>query len=115
PDYAGASIISSEVQILTSRDLAERVVDLLGEAKVLSGVSSGGTNRSQAVATVASPKNLEVDVPAKSSVIQVSYEHPNPQVTREVLNALIDEYLKKHQEIHRSAAAYDVIRQQALD
>src|SRR6185295_19642565 len=27
PDYAGASIISSEVQILTSRDLAERVVD----------------------------------------------------------------------------------------
>jgi uncharacterized protein involved in exopolysaccharide biosynthesis len=114
PDYAGASILSSEVQILTSLDLAERVVDELGPAKVLAGVG-GGTNRVRAIAMIANPKNLQVDVPPKSSVIAVSYEHPDREAAKAILEALIRKYLDKHEEIHRSRAAYDVVQAQAGD
>src|ERR1043166_3090900 len=35
PDPSGQSMINSEIQIITSRDLAEQVVDLIGSEKIL--------------------------------------------------------------------------------
>jgi polysaccharide biosynthesis transport protein len=109
PDERGATIMNSEIQILTSRDLSEQVVDLIGPDKILAR-TGGGTNRGMAVATVLT--GLKVEVPPKTSVIAITYEHPDPDIARQVLKALVDRYLERHLEIHRAVGAYDFLSRQ---
>lgn len=104
PDARGETIINSQIQILTSRDLALEVVDLLGAEKILARVG-GGTNRVAAAAQIL--KGLEVTVPTRSSVLQVTLNHPDPEMVQPILRALIQNYLRKHAEIHRAVGVFD--------
>lgn len=104
PDSRGDTIINSEIEILTSRDLALEVVDLLGPEKILAAVG-GGTNRNAAAVQIL--KGLEVEVPLKSSVIQVALSHPDPEMAQAILRALVQGYLRKHAEVHRAVGVFD--------
>ena len=109
PDDRGVTILNSEMEILTSRDLAEQVVDLVGADKILAPLG-GGTNR--AFATAAVIEGIRSEVPPKTSVIAVTFEHPDPEVARLALKFLIDRYLERHMEIHRAVGAYDFLSSQ---
>jgi uncharacterized protein involved in exopolysaccharide biosynthesis/Mrp family chromosome partitioning ATPase len=98
PDSRGENIINSEIEILTSLDLANNVVDVLTPAKILAK-AGGGTNRSQAAFLIR--KGLMAQVTNKSDVITLIFSHPDPDMVQPILGQLIDTYLKRHSEIHR--------------
>ncbi|HZR19652.1 MAG TPA: Wzz/FepE/Etk N-terminal domain-containing protein [Verrucomicrobiae bacterium] len=93
-------IMNTELEILTSSDLALQVVDAIGAQKILAAYG-GGTNRFTAAAVVRNTKNLITETPSKSTVIRIEYRHPDPEVAQMVVTNLIDSYMKKHAEIHR--------------
>lgn len=104
PDSRGETIINSEIEILTSRDLALEVADLIGPEKILSR-AGGGTNRHAAAGAIL--RGLEVEVPRKSSVIQVAMNHPDPEMAQVILRTLVQAYLRKHAEVHRAVGVFD--------
>lgn len=104
PDTRGENIINSEVEILTSLDLAYEVVDAVGAENILAGLG-GGTNRAAAAGAV--KNNLMVEVPRRSNILRVQYQHPDPTVVQPVLSALVDTYLKRHVEIHMGVGVLD--------
>ena len=113
PDERGDNIINSEIEILTSLDLAQHVVDTIGPDKILAK-AGGGKDRFRAASLV--QKNLTVEVPKKSSVVRILFQHPDPAVVQPVLSGLIDSYLKKHAEVHQVGATSDeFLTQQTTD
>jgi uncharacterized protein involved in exopolysaccharide biosynthesis/Mrp family chromosome partitioning ATPase len=111
-DPGGANIINSEIEILTSLDLAQQVVDTIGPEKILAK-AGGGRDRIKAAALVQG--NLIVEVPTRSSVIRIVFQHPDPEVVQPVLSRLIDSYLKKHAEVHGAAGVSDDFLTQETD
>jgi uncharacterized protein involved in exopolysaccharide biosynthesis/Mrp family chromosome partitioning ATPase len=105
PDSRGDDIINSEIQILTSLDLAEEAVTNIGAANILAKVG-GGSNAIKAAALVRN--NLQGEPAAKgSSVIVVTFKHPDPQIVQPILQEVINDYFQRHYEIHSAAGQYD--------
>src|SRR5580765_1826222 len=99
PDTRGESIINTELEILTSLDLAQQVADAIGPEKIL---GAGERDRFKAAAAVC--KNLTAEVPKNSSVIRLTFKDPNRGIVQPVLQEVINLYLKKHTEIHAVGA-----------
>src|SRR5579872_866764 len=86
-------IINSEVQILTSWDVAKEVAELMGPEKILPK-AKGGANSDAAAAYIR--LNLKVELPPKSGTIDIAFQHPDPQIVQLVLTNVISSYFKKH-------------------
>jgi succinoglycan biosynthesis transport protein ExoP len=97
PDHGGETIMNTELQILTSLDLAKQVAEIVGPDKILAK-KGGGNDVNRAAGVVLS--GLTAEVPPLSSVIQIVFKHPDPAIVQPVLSQIIDSYLKKHVEIH---------------
>ncbi len=110
--YDGQSVINSEIEILNSLDLAEQVVDTIGADKILAKVG-GGADRIRAANIVR--KGLVVEVPTKSNVMRILFQHPDPDIVQPVLTVLIDSYFKKHAEIHQAFGVVDDYLSQETD
>jgi polysaccharide biosynthesis transport protein len=111
-DSGGANIINSEIEIMKSLDLADQVVEAIGAEKIL-GQGSGETNKYLAAAIL--KKGLTVEVPPRSDILRIVFQHPNRQIVRPVLDQLISAYLRKHVEIHRNVGAFDDVLTQQTD
>src|SRR5690606_16451945 len=83
------TIMTSEVQILSSMDLARQVAMAVGPERILA--KTGGTDPTEAALAVYS--GLTVRALPWSSVIQVLFEHSDPSVVQPVLRQVIDEYM----------------------
>lgn len=103
------TVINSEVEILTSWDLAVQVAEAIGVKRLLPNAEPGATVTDAAVTVKA---GLEVLSPKGSSIIFVSYKNPRPELTTLVLDELVARYFTKHLEVHRSAGAFDFVTQQ---
>jgi len=103
-DGSGESIVNSEIEILTSRDLADQVVTALGPEKILAKL--GGSNDLVRAASVVQA-GLRVEAPRKSNVIHVGFEHPDPAVTQPVLRQLITAYIARHLQVHAGVGVFD--------
>lgn len=102
-DERGENIINTEVEILTSLDLASNVAAVIGPEKILG--HGAGTNISLAALDIR--KNLVLDVPKRSNVIRVTFEHPDREIVQPVLQQVIETYLRKHRDVHRPDAFSD--------
>lgn len=127
PQYAPAVTeeeLNSEVELLRSRDLLERVVlacdlqhqdSLLARAVIAIGLherfspSEDGGRVARAVRILA--KTLKVEVVRKTNLITVNYESADPQLAARVLAVLADLYLEKHVTVHRPTGALDFFQQ----
>jgi uncharacterized protein involved in exopolysaccharide biosynthesis/Mrp family chromosome partitioning ATPase len=98
--YAGRSVLNVEIDLLTSWDLIETVAKEVGVTEVLPG-SPKETPVSEAAAAILG--SLKVLVPPDSMVINVNYQHRDPEKARLILGKLVNEYLIKHKETHRSS------------
>jgi uncharacterized protein involved in exopolysaccharide biosynthesis/Mrp family chromosome partitioning ATPase len=112
PDQRGDTIINTEVEILSSLDIAEQVADSIGPDKILSKVK-GPKDREHAAAVV--EQNLLIEPLPKSSVIRLVFQSSDPAVVQPVLAAVVDAYLKKHVEVHRAAGAVGDFLSQETD
>ena len=89
------SIISSEVEILTSRDVATQVVASVGAEKILAK-KGGGNDPLVAAGVVGS--GIEV-TPPRSSILTVSFKHPEREIVQPVLDAILHVYMRRSWEI----------------
>ncbi len=103
------NVMGSEVEILTSWDLAVQVADAIGVKRLLP--DSQVATKVDAAAAVSA--GLEVTTRPSSGIIFVSYFSPNPELPTVVLNELVNRYFEKHLEVHRSAGAFDFVTQQS--
>lgn len=104
PDVGGESIINSEIEILTSLDLAKQVVEELRPETILAKV--GGGNNPTAAASVIL-QGLQAEAQRRSTVIHVSFQHPDSAIVQRVLTSLLTHYVNKHLEIHRGMGILD--------
>ena len=111
-DQRGETIINTEMEILTSLDLAIQVADTVGPAKILAAFG-GGQDPARAASII--KRNLQVEVAPRSSVLHVSFQHPDQTVVRPVLAAVIDAYLRKHVAIHEAAGGVGEYLNQETD
>jgi uncharacterized protein involved in exopolysaccharide biosynthesis/Mrp family chromosome partitioning ATPase len=114
PESAGGarrddSILNSELEILTSWDLALKVAEDIGMRRLVPEAGDAGTVN-QAAGVISG--GLAVFA-GRSNVISVSYKNPNPELAPLVLTELIENYFKKHLEVHRSPN-FDFVAQQNL-
>jgi uncharacterized protein involved in exopolysaccharide biosynthesis len=91
PSSTKQEIVNSEIQILTSRDLAQSVVEKIGAGKLYPGA---GDNADAAVRDFQS--DLKVTPVDQADVIDVSYKNGDHDVAVAALGALVDLYQQKH-------------------
>jgi polysaccharide biosynthesis transport protein len=94
-DPNAASIINAEIEIITSLDVAERAADIVSPARVLAN-KGGGTNRMWAAGVICS--GIEVD-PPRSSILTIAFKHPDKDIVKPVLEAVLQAYMLKHRDV----------------
>jgi len=91
-------VLNSEIKILTSRDLIERVVKTLTVAalypKFVESPPSRGTPLDAAIERFG--KDLWVEGIKKSNVIEISLQHKDPRMAAKALNLLVEFFKEKH-------------------
>jgi uncharacterized protein involved in exopolysaccharide biosynthesis len=105
--------INSEVELLQSADLFEKVVlankmqDIEKDSIVakLMPKQDEGYYVSKAVQHLG--KKLKVDAVKKTNMIEVSYQSSDPKLSYGVVSTLAAGYLEKHVTVHRPVGSYD--------
>jgi len=94
-------LLNSEVQILKSPDLIRKVVQTLGVARVYPGLAKTPPKGVTALDAAVSEfnKKLVVEGVRKSGVIQVSYQHKDPEIAAAAVNLLVDQSREKHLQV----------------
>ena len=105
PDPGGQTILSSELEIITSLDLVGKVADAIGVEKFIPHPTNDGKDRDRAIILVS--ESFQAQIPPRSSVVQMSFSSTNAAIVQPVLQEFINFYLKKHVEIHRSSGLVD--------
>ena len=115
-----AEVINSEIQILKSRVLIRRVIEQIGIEKLFPGRLSTDSLAAQAEASVPiegavvrALTSLSAQRLADSDVIEVAFGSQDPRIAADFLTKLVDLYLERHVEIHRSAQSYDFFKGQS--
>jgi uncharacterized protein involved in exopolysaccharide biosynthesis/Mrp family chromosome partitioning ATPase len=98
------NVINSEMEILTSYDLAAKVATNFGPDKILAKLGGGSDPISAASAV---KRSLKVEATKDSSVIYVTFRHPDPSLVQPVLAEIISDYQDKHALVHRSIGMSD--------
>ncbi len=116
PEVSEAQI-NSEIELLNSNDLLQKVVESCGLAQFESAArhSAGGPASPLAVeeATRRLAKDLKIAPVRKADIIQISYVSRDPRLVAAVLRKLADLYLEAHLRVHGSPGSYEFFKAQA--
>ena len=95
-------VINSEIQILTSRDLIEKVIRTIQVENIYPEVVKNPPPRMTPIeaAILQFEKKLSAEGVKKSSVIQISYQHKNPRIAAKAVNMLVDFLKEKHLQVY---------------
>jgi uncharacterized protein involved in exopolysaccharide biosynthesis len=91
---APEEILNSEAEILTSDELVREVIEELGVATLYPGTFGRPPSIEQASKIFR--KNLSAEGVRRSTVLQVSFRHPDPELSARALHALVDRFERKH-------------------
>ena len=120
--------LNSEVELLKSRDLLEKVVVACGlqraktnslcaspseGAKAHDTSPAAGRDESIPRAVRVLEKGVQVEPLKKTNLIAVTYKSTDPQLAAQVLATLANLYLEKHVAVHRPPGAFDFFKQEA--
>lgn len=123
--------INSEIEILKSRTLAEKVVVAIGPDSI-----RPATTISRIIEKIMIPfqfilpelfpatdahkralnklqNDLTVESVKKSNIIEITFDHNNPQISADVVNTLASFFLDRHVEIFRTPQSYEFFQQQS--
>ena len=95
-------VINSEIQILTSRDLIEKVINTLKVENIYPDLAENPTGRVTPLEAAIQQfeKTLSVEGVKKSNVIQVSFQHEDPRIAAKAVNLLVDFLTEKHLQVY---------------
>jgi len=115
--------VKSEMEILRSRELAEKVVDSIGPEEITKRPAAFGkalerldvldslSIRDRAVLKVM--KKLNIDALENSNIIGISFDGRSPEVAQSVVAKLVELYLEKHIAVHQTAGSHEFFLQQS--
>src|SRR5271166_3069737 len=106
PNPQTDTLINSEVEILTSSDLAREVAQAIGVERLLPG---DGPKATIEKATQIILRSLDISVVKGTNIISVTYKSSNPNLPMPILQELVKRYFDKHLEVHRSIGAFDFV------
>jgi uncharacterized protein involved in exopolysaccharide biosynthesis len=106
PNPLTDTLINSEVEILTSSDLAREVVKAIGVERLMPG---DGAKVSVESAAQGLFHGLDVTVVKGTNIISAIYKSGNPNLPMPILQELVKRYFDKHLEVHRSIGAFDFV------
>ena len=97
--------INSEIEILTSQDLIEKVITTLQIAKIYPDIAEDppGNMTPLAAARYTFAKKLSVEGVRKSNVITVAFQHKDPVIAAKAVNLLVDLFKEKHLQVFGDA------------
>lgn len=93
--------INSEIEILKSRGLIEKVISTLGVERVYPRLAENSPGKISPLdaAVLKFEKALSVESVKKSNVIEVSLQHGDPQTAAVAVNLLVDCFKEKHLQV----------------
>jgi uncharacterized protein involved in exopolysaccharide biosynthesis len=106
PNPQTDTLINSEVEILTSSDLAREVVQAIGVDQLMPGAGAKVTIEQAAQRLF---KSLDVSIVKGTNIISISYRSDDRNLPMPILQELVKRYFDKHLEIHRSIGAFDFV------
>lgn len=94
--------VNSEISILTSRDLIEKVITTLKVEDIYPELVENPPSKMTPLqaAILNFEKKLTVEGIKKASVIEVSFQHKDPKIAASAVNLLVDFYKGKHLEVY---------------
>ena len=104
------NVINSEVEILTSADLADQVARAVGVDR-LAARDTKGSKEAAAARRVSA--GLKVNALKGSNVILISYADRDPKLAKQVLDELVSRYFDKHMQVHRSLGTFEFVSKQS--
>jgi len=106
-------LINTEVQILTGRELAEKVVRTLGVSAIYPSLAKTDTKTVTSIAAAVEQfcKNLKVVGIRKSNVIEVTFQHQDPNIAARALNILVEVFKEKHLALHSAPESSFIMTQ----
>jgi len=116
-DTVSEEEINSEVELITSSDVLEKVVKTcnLDKKKFISGIihpwQTPQNRLDKAISDLRS--DLQLEVLKKTNVISIAYESHDPKLAQKVLATLDDAYLQKHLDIHHPSGQFQFFDQQS--
>jgi capsular exopolysaccharide synthesis family protein len=118
--------INSEIEILKSRSLAQKVVTALGPKIIYAGLGRPHNRILGSIlhrdskpqdltktALLKLQRNTEIRALRDSDIIEVYFKHTDPQIAATVLNEMAKHYLERHLSVHKSTRSHGFFRQQA--
>ena len=114
--------LNSEIELMKSQDLLEKVVTTCGLDKLSThsswfswlhfskGKDDSQENLSAAVRDLT--KSVDLGVLPKTSLISITYEDTDPQRSAHVLDTFVNTYMEKHLAAHRPAGTLAFFREQ---
>lgn len=107
-----AQIVNAEMEILKSKDIQARAIQMVGLSRVYP--SLGKDQQAMNLALEQLGKDLRIENVPASNVIELGLRNRNAAVSAELLNALVDLYIKRRREIFERSDV-KVIREQESD
>jgi polysaccharide biosynthesis transport protein len=95
-EVGAQSILSGQIEIIKSLDVAERVAEVVGPARLLAN-RGGGTNLMAAAGVVWG--GTEVEQP-KNSILTITFRNRNADIVQPVLEEVLKAYMQKHKSIY---------------
>ena len=105
--------VNSEMEILRSRFLAEKVIQFLGPTVIYKDLDGTGQGL-LAKAIKRFQKAFTIEGIRESSIINIRFRHTSPRVAATVVNTLVDFFLERHLEVHKRHDPQVFFRQQYL-
>lgn len=93
-------IVNAEIEILVSRDLQEKCINTIGIDNLYPDILNA-PSQDLPVIELALQKfgeNLTAQGDKNTSIIHVSFQHPNPQLAARTVNLMVDLFREKHLE-----------------
>jgi uncharacterized protein involved in exopolysaccharide biosynthesis len=100
--YKLVELVNAEIQILNSRDLKQKVITTIGIANIYPTLVDEEHPLDKAIETFG--KALAIKSIVDSSIIQLSFTHPDPVIAAKALNLLVDVNNQKHLVVYRNSA-----------
>ncbi len=115
-----SEVISSEIQILQSGVLIQRVIEQIGIARLFPRILPEDSRAAYAkeslpvgVAVNRALSNLSAERIKGTDVIELAFRSHDPDISANFVTILVDRYLERHLEVHQSGKSYDFFKAQA--
>ncbi|MGA3115087.1 MAG: hypothetical protein ABSF90_11730 [Syntrophobacteraceae bacterium] len=99
--FGRQEIFTSEMVMLRSRDLKERIISTVGIEKIYPGIVANSSKDLPALEAgiISFDKDLGVSEVRNSNFIEVSFRNKDPEIAAKVTNLLVDYYVEKRREV----------------